>query len=949
MKSADIQQPAMRIDIPAVATVPTETTDGFYRLREWQNLCFNQLRSTHNWIITAPMAAGKSFEICAIAVDRLIQDDTLKVLIAVPQTIIAAGFRFNKIELPDGTRVVWEIQSRHDLCGEKLTQSTRHLIKMLLTSDSSDIMDRVILCTHATLVRAFAKNQAAFKKVLVVIDEAHHVKYGGNAELDTEIENQLGAMVKHSLRNPELIQLGLSTATFFRGDAAPIVPDLSRFARFELACDEYLATCKYLRSFSYDFVTHSTSFVDPLARLFAQRIGKTLVYIPPVGTDSSLGSKAQDVDAVLRAIAGTGTDAFVLADEDQPIMRVRRGGEWIKVVNLVDERLREQKKQAIIAAHEKENASDIDVIIALGMFKEGANWRWADREVIIGRRSSLTEIIQMIGRLLRDVAGKNHVEVYQLLPFALDQIDKNLTRENLNGYLTAILLSMLLENVLDPVCVPTSKGRAQRGEGEGRVNYLRRALGDDAEAFVVLDEIKQRVLAAAAGDSSAVSANNLHETFREIVSNVLSTHGVREYHDEATQQVIRMFSRRTVALQGLAVGHVEMDLVQENPFGCLLQYASDVCGVKTFGDLRAASRTRAFRSFENARAFVRALQLKSVLEWYEYCASGKKPDDIPSNPNVTYATTGWVGHSDWLGTGKTVGVFRPFHEARQFVRGLQLKSKSQWDEYCRSGEKPADISSAPAHSYRDKGWQGWGDWLGTGTIATFQRKYRPFHEARSFVHGLHLNSLEDWNLYCKSGEKPGDIPAKPSETYKNDGWKDAGDWLGTGRVANGCRQFRSFQDARRFVHSLGLQSQVEWMQYCRSGEKPVDIPSSPARTYRDYGWDSVGDWLGTGRVARKKCTFRPFQEARQFVHALKLQNHLDWCEYCKSGRRPIDIPSAPAKLTKIIGWKGLADWLGTKATDPIPDEGRESVRSSTATSNRTDRLLQIRGTGQLSA
>src|SRR6202040_3714854 len=94
----------------------------------------------------------------------------------------------------------------------------------------------------------------------------------------------------------------------------------------------------------------------------------------------------------------------------------------------------------------------------------GANWRWADREVILGPRGSLNEVIQMVGRLLRDVAGKKQVEVYQLLPFALDQADKGRTRESLNEYLTALLLSMLLENVMDPVLVPRLKRTGDCGE-----------------------------------------------------------------------------------------------------------------------------------------------------------------------------------------------------------------------------------------------------------------------------------------------------------------------------------------------------------------------------------------------------------------------------------------------------------------------------------------------------
>src|SRR5580698_2185568 len=380
MDKTNNQQPALRREIPAAAALSTETTDGFYQMREWQQRCFGELRMSQNAIINAPMAAGKSFAICAIAADRLTRDEHLRVIIAVPQTIIGAGFESNKIEYPDGTRVDWNIQPSHDLCRENRAKGGAHLLNFLGGPISRDPMSRVIICTHATIVRAFAKNKAAFNKVLLVVDEAHHVKHGRNADLDIELENQLGTLVKHALENPELMQLMFSTATLFRGDTAQIVPDLSRFDRFELPYDEYLATCKYLRSFSYDFVTHSTSFADPLTRLFEQKIAKTLVYIPPVGTASSLGSKSKDVEAVLKAIAGT--EHVVLADEDKPIFRVRKGDDWIKVVNLVDEQLREQKKEAIIAAHKRSDPDDIDVIIALGMFKEGANWRWADREVI---------------------------------------------------------------------------------------------------------------------------------------------------------------------------------------------------------------------------------------------------------------------------------------------------------------------------------------------------------------------------------------------------------------------------------------------------------------------------------------------------------------------------------------------------------------------------------------
>ena len=259
-----------------------------------------------NWIINAPTAAGKAFEICILAANRIKQDANLRVIIAVPQTIIGAGFRHNKIELPDGNRVDWHLHRKHDLCDEKSRQSTAHLLKFLNGPTSQNAMDRVLLCTHATLGRAFGKNAAAFKNVLVIVDEAHHIKYGSNDELQVDITNKMGALAKCALHHRDTVQLGLTTATFFRGDQAPIIPDSADFAQFDLPYDEYLQTCRFLRSFSYDFVLYGSSFAEPVKHVFDRRIGKTIVYIPSVNSSSSIGTKTEDVSAVLRAIAGMG-------------------------------------------------------------------------------------------------------------------------------------------------------------------------------------------------------------------------------------------------------------------------------------------------------------------------------------------------------------------------------------------------------------------------------------------------------------------------------------------------------------------------------------------------------------------------------------------------------------------------------------------------------------------
>jgi hypothetical protein len=97
--------------------------------------------------------------------------------------------------------------------------------------------------------------------------------------------------------------------------------------------------------------------------------------------------------------------------------------------------------------------------------------------------------------------------------------------------------------------------------------------------------------------------------------------------------------------------------------------------------------------------------------------------------------------------------------------------------------------------------------------------WRPFGEARDFVHTLGLKGRDEWEAYSKGkllgkGRKPEDIPFKPQRTYKNEGWINWGNWLGTGIIATQLRNYRIFEDARSFVRKLRLKSSTEWRKYC---------------------------------------------------------------------------------------------------------------------------------------
>jgi len=155
------------------------------------------------------------------------------------------------------------------------------------------------------------------------------------------------------------------------------------------------------------------------------------------------------------------------------------------------------------------------------------------------------------------------------------------------------------------------------------------------------------------------------------------------------------------------------------------------------------------------------------------------------------------------------------------------------------------LAARPDHVYRESGWISTGDWLASGNVANALKKYRSFRKAREFVRKLNLHSVEEWKEFAKTDQKPSDIPANPSQTYKDKEWKGFGDWLGTGIVATFNREYRPFSEAREFARSLKLKSGAEWRAFTKTEQMPEDIPKAPDQKYKGKGWKGWKDWLGT--------------------------------------------------------------------------------------------------------
>jgi hypothetical protein len=332
-----------------------------------------------------------------------------------------------------------------------------------------------------------------------------------------------------------------------------------------------------------------------------------------------------------------------------------------------------------------------------------------------------------------------------------------------------------------------------------------------------------------------------------------------------------------------------------------------------------------WRPFVEARAFAHRLALTSQTEWYALVAGrlpakGTLPADIPRYPATRYAKAGWTSWGDFLGTGNPARhqmTYRPFRQARAFARSLGLTSVREWRAACRarSGNRrvlPPDIPSLPERVYAGRGWVSYGDWLGTGNVHPSKYQYQSYEEACAFVRALGIRTGPEWQAYCRGelgglGPRPLDIPSNPQRAYRGRGWVSWGHFFGTNAVAFSQRKFRSFAAARAYVRVQRLRNSQAWRAWCAAGRRPPDIPANPATIYRERGWVSWGDFLGTGRIHPSRVRRRSFAAMRASARLLGLHTRSEYRAAWRDGRIPKDIP---LEIERHPAWKGWVDFLG---------------------------------------
>lgn len=389
-------------------------------------------RNSQYLLLKAPPASGKSRALMFLALDKLHNQGIKKAIVAVPERSI--GGSFDTTELSKyGFFCDWEVDNDNNLCTPGGETSKTKAFKRFMAGN-----DKVLICTHATLRFAFQEiEDTAFNDCLIAIDEFHHVSADG--------ENVLGDVLRSIMENSNAHIVAM-TGSYFRGDSVPVLtPELeAQFDKVSFNYYEQLNGYNYLKSLGIGYHFYQGKYTDVIHEVLnsEENYGKkTIIHIPNVNSGESTKEKYDEVDAILEVLGEAGK-----RDPETGVIPVTRpDGTVIKVADLVEENDRDIIQNYL---RNIKNVDDMDVIIALGMAKEGFDWEYCEHALTVGYRSSLTEIIQIIGRCTRDSSNKNHAQFTNLI--AQPDAENDQVTIAVNNMLKAITCSLLMEQVLAP-------------------------------------------------------------------------------------------------------------------------------------------------------------------------------------------------------------------------------------------------------------------------------------------------------------------------------------------------------------------------------------------------------------------------------------------------------------------------------------------------------------------
>lgn len=497
-------------------------------MREMQARVYEK-RQEQYLLVKAPPASGKSRAMMFVALDKLAHQGIRKVIVAVPEKSIGRSFKRTPLK-KYGFFEDWDVPTYFNLCD---TENEREKVKRFKEFVEPYTKARTLVCTHATL--RFALKELADEKLcglMLGIDEFHHTS--------ADADNGLGELVRRLMNRTDAHILAM-TGSYFRGDGVPVLrpEDEARFVPIQFTYYDQLNGYRYLKTLQLGYHFYRGHYLSALNKVLDTR-QKTLIHIPV--TNSKAGGAYDKYEQVKQIIDLIGNR--VDEDYNTNIITVKTSdGRCLKVADLV-EPTPEHRNHVLGYLQRMKSRDDIDIIIAMGMAKEGFDWEWCEHCLTIGVRGSLTEIVQIIGRCTRDSEGKDHAQFTNLIA-APDETQDDVVVA-VNDMLKAITASLLMEQVMAPKWnFKVSRDEEDTGSDPRRNIVVEglKPLGSERVRQIVeeqMDDLKAGIL------QHPKIQEAIEGVAPEIINKVYIPKIVEELHPELSEEEVEAVSQRVV-------------------------------------------------------------------------------------------------------------------------------------------------------------------------------------------------------------------------------------------------------------------------------------------------------------------------------------------------------------------------------------------------------------------
>lgn len=618
------KQPINIIDIEYNQTGDSVRTNDM-GMREMQQRVYEQRNSRH-LLVKAPPASGKSRALMFVGLDKLFNQSRRKVIVSVPERSIGASFETTDLK-SHGFFADWEVDDKNNLCTPGAEKSKVDAFVAFMSNS-----DPILICTHATLRFAFeALSPDTFNGCVLAIDEFHHVSSDVGS-------SRLGSLLRDVMNGSD-VHIVAMTGSYFRGDAVPILlpEDEAKFTPVTFNYYDQLNGYEHLKSLGIGYHFYQGRYTSAIHEIL-DTDKKTIIHIPNVNSGESTKDKIEEVGQILDTIG-----EVVDQDDTTGIIHVKRHGDGkvIKVADLVDDtdQVKRARTLTYLSQTAKKDIDAVDLIIALGMAKEGFDWPFCEHALTVGYRASLTEIIQIIGRCTRDSSNKTHAQFTNLI--AEPEATTDEVKLSVNNMLKAITGSLLMEQVLAPNFKFKAKNTGDPTPPKGVISIrgFKEPSTDRVKQIIETDlnDLKANILQ----DETVIkaSAGNLDP---EVTNKVLIPKIIRERYPDLNEQEVEELRQQVVvdsvvkngetkdvgdrrfikmADKFVNIDEINIDLIDSvNPFQ------------KAFEILSKAVTTQVLRVIQEAIAATRidVTEEEAELLWPKinlfYELHGRKPD-----------------------------------------------------------------------------------------------------------------------------------------------------------------------------------------------------------------------------------------------------------------------------------------------------------------------------------